>query len=132
MEAASRRILVVANRTAAAPLLIETVRKRAAAGPCSFALLIPNEPRKGGADWTLETALPLLEHAAGAPVEGMIGEADPYEAVRSALEDPGFNEVIISTLPRHVSQWLRRDLPHRVEKLGIPVTTVTQQEDRER
>jgi hypothetical protein len=129
MEAASRRILVVANRTAAAPLLIETVRTRAAQGPCSFALLIPNEPRKGGADWTLETAIPLLERAAGGPVEGIIGKEDAFEAVESALQDPGFDEVIVSTLPKRVSEWLRRDLPHRIQKLGVPVTTVSQAEE---
>ncbi|HEY6691522.1 MAG TPA: hypothetical protein VI006_01650 [Solirubrobacteraceae bacterium] len=131
MEAASHRILVVANRTAATPLLIETVRTRAAEASCTFALLIPNEPRKGGADWTLETALPLLERAAGAPVEGLVGEQDPFEAVSSALRDRGFDEVIVSTLPRRVSEWLRRDLPHRIERLGVPVTTVSQSEERE-
>jgi hypothetical protein len=130
MEAASRRILVVANRTAATPLLMEAVRERAAAGPCSFTLLIPDEPRKGGADWTLETAIPLVERSAGGPVEGIVGEKDPFEAVKSALQDPGYDEVIVSTLPRRVSEWLRRDLPHRIEKLGVPVTTVTQAEER--
>jgi hypothetical protein len=132
MEAATRRILIVANRTASTPLLLEAVRNRANEGPCSFALLIPQEPRKGGADWTLETATPLLERAAGGPVDGIIGEAEPFEAVKSALQDPGFDEVIISTLPKRVSEWLRRDLPHRVEKLGVPVTTITQAEERER
>jgi hypothetical protein len=132
MEAATHRILVVANRTANTPTLLEAVHVRANEGPCTFTLLIPNEPRKGGADWTLDTARPLLERAAGAPVDGIVGEADPFEAIRSALNDPGFDEVIISTLPRRVSEWLRRDLPHRVEKLGLPVTTITQQEERER
>jgi hypothetical protein len=131
MEAATRRILVVANRTAATPLLIDAVRKRASEGPCSFTLLIPNEPRKGGADWTLETALPLLERAARAPVKGMVGAEDPFEAVSSALREPGFDEVIVSTLPKRVSEWLRRDLPHRIEKLGVPVTTISQTEERE-
>ena len=131
MELASRRILVVANRTAGTPLLLEAVRKRAQEGPCTFALLIPNEPRKGATDWTLETAIPSLERAAGGRVEGIVGEADPYEAVQSALRDPGFDEVIISTLPKRVSEWLRRDLPHRVERLGVQVTTITQAEQRE-
>src|SRR5215216_6913964 len=128
MEAATRRILIVANRTASTPLLVDAVRNRANQGPCSFALLIPQEPRKGRADWTLETATPLLERAAGGPIDGIIGEAEPFEAVKSALQDPGFDEVIISTLPKRVSEWLRRDLPHRVEKLGVPVTTITQAE----
>jgi hypothetical protein len=131
MEAATRRILVVANRTASTPLLLDTVRERAAQGPCSFTLLIPNEPRKGGADWTLETALPLLERAAGTPIEGIVGEEDPFEAVQAAVRERGFDEVIISTLPKRVSEWLRRDLPHRVERLGVPVTTITQDEERE-
>ena len=131
MEAASRRILIVANRTAATPLLMDAVRRRAAEGPSTFALLIPNEPRKGGADWTFDTAVPLLERAAGGPVERIPGQEEPFEAVQSALQDPGFDEVIVSTLPKRVSEWLRRDLPHRIEKLGVPVTTVSQADERE-
>jgi hypothetical protein len=74
---------------------------------------------------TLELALPLLDEAAGSHVEGIIGDTDPFLAVEQALEGGSFDEIIISTLPARVSHWLRRDLPHRVERFGLPVTVVT-------
>jgi hypothetical protein len=53
----------------------------------------------------------------------MVGEADPLEAVQAALREPGFDEVIVSTLPKRISEWLWRDLPHRIQRPGGPVTT---------
>jgi hypothetical protein len=133
MESASqRRILVVANRTAATPNLLDAVKRYARGRPTTFALLIPDAPKSEHTDWTLERALPLLERAAGGPVDGLTGTSgDPFDAVRAALSDGTYDRVIISTLPRRVSKWLRRDLPKRVETLGVPVDVVTA-EGRER
>jgi hypothetical protein len=125
------RVLVVAHRTAATPRLLDEVRARARRSACSFTLLVPRpywDPDTDEGATTLELALPLLEQAAGGHVEGILGDSDPFIAVKAAVEELGFDEVVISTLPARVSRWLHRDLPHRVEALGLPVTVVTAQQ----
>jgi hypothetical protein len=134
------RVLVVAHKTAATRPLIDAVRARAAKGPCTFTLLVPNathglhkvvDPEDQGANEArdvLERALPALSDAAGTPVEGMLGDADPMAAVQDAINLRGFDEVIISTLSPRVSRWLRLDLPSKVAGLGLPVTMITPRE----
>jgi hypothetical protein len=125
------RVLIVAHRTAATPLLLNAVRARAARSPCSFTLLVPRpywDPDTDEAAATLELAIPLLEETAGGHVDGIIGDSDPFVAVREAVTSIGIDEIIISTLPERVSHWLRRDLPNRVEQFGLPVTVVTAQQ----
>jgi hypothetical protein len=137
MDSSPTRVLVVAHRTAATPALLDAVRERAARGPTAFTLLVPNvahglhrvvdaeDQDQDEAQAVLELALPLLEEAAGAPVEGMVGDPEPLNAVQDAVNLRGFDEIIISTLPARVSRWLRLDLPHKVGGLGLPVTTIT-------
>ncbi len=131
------RVLVVANRTAATPALVEAVRERAARGACSFTLLVPHtahglhrvvDPEDQGmseAEEVLEMAIPLLEGAAGSPVKGVVGDAEPLAAIQDEVNLNGYDEIIISTLPKRFSRWLKLDLPSKATGLGLPVTTVT-------
>jgi hypothetical protein len=113
------------------------VRNRAARSPATFTLLVPNsahglhrvvdpeDQEESEAQTVLDLALPLLEEAVRAPVEGLIGDPEPLNAIHDAVNIHGFDEIIISTLPTRVSRWLKLDLPSKVEGLGLPVTTVT-------
>jgi hypothetical protein len=53
---------------------------------------------------------------------------DPHPRGGQPDRDGDFDEIIVSTLPRKVSKWLRRDLIRRIEGLGLPVTTVVPRE----
>jgi hypothetical protein len=134
------RVLVVAHKTAATPALLEAVRERAARGPARFTLLVPNaahglhrvvdpeDQESSEVDQVLALALPLLQEAAGGPVEGIVGDASPLDAIQDAVNVRGFDEIIISTLPSRVSRWVKLDLPSKLHGLGLPVTTVTARE----
>lgn len=131
------RVLVVAHKTAATQPLLDAVRARAQRGPVTFTLLVPNpahglhkvvdaeDQGAGEAQGVLETALPKLSEAAGARVEGIVGDPDPSAAVADAINLRGFDEIIISTLSPRLSRWLKLDLPSKVSGMGLPVTTVT-------
>jgi hypothetical protein len=121
-------VLVVAYRTAATPRLLDEVRRRAQAGPCRMTLLVPRpywDPDTDEAEVVVELAVPLLEQAAGRHVDAAIGDSDPVEAIRQLQAGSVVDEVIVSTLPQRVSKWLHRDVPSRVQALGLPVTVVT-------
>ncbi len=131
----AERVLVVANQTAATPALIEAVRERAAARPASFSLLVPNPDHlafdRVGTDihhgqQVLALALPLLEQAAGTEVAGRVSNSpNAYDDIVEELDAQHYDEIILSTLPSHVSHWLHVDLPARVAELGYPLTTIT-------
>jgi hypothetical protein len=128
-EQTPHRTLIVANLTASTPFLLQEVRRLADERPTTFSLLIPNvDPKKSG-DWSLETAVKLLGKSAGSDVKGYTGGADAFESVRQALAEGSYDDVLISTLPKKRSEWLRKDLPKKVEELGVPVTVVTPPEE---
>jgi len=131
------RVLVVAHKTAATQPLLNAVRERAERGPARFTLLVPNathglhkvvDPEDQDAreaQAVVDQAVALLTEAAGTPVEGIVGAQDPNTAIHDAVNQRGFDEIIISTLPARLSRWLKLDLPSKASGTGLPVTTVT-------
>lgn len=130
------RILVVANRTAATPALLEAVRVRADRGPAKFHLLVPaaaaglnqlanpEELGRAEAQANLQGALPALSAAARSNVSGELGDHNPVAAVADAVRGGDYDEIIISTLDTRVSRWMKLDLLSRARSLGLPVTHV--------
>ncbi len=130
------RVLLVANRTAVEEGLLRAVERRARSGPSTFHLVVPATPAglhrlvdpevagRQEAGRQLSSALPMLEARAGGPVTGEVGDADPLAAIQDALGRDDFQEIVISTLPRRLSRWLRLDLVSKARGLGLPVSHV--------
>ena len=141
------RILVVANQTADSDQLLDVLRERASGGPTRFTLLVPVTHRgaaTAAADWP-DVAAAADEAEAdermsralerfrsfGLDVEGRLGVPDALAAVREETGRQRYDQIIVSTLPLHVSKWLKLDLPHRVERAtGLPVIHVTASEQK--
>jgi uncharacterized membrane-anchored protein len=134
-------VLLLAGWTAATPAVLDAVRDRVATGPATFHLLVPNPSDHGEitdgerrrhheeGERVLALALPLLQEAAGGPVEGSVSiRHDAMDAVEETLRDGEFHEIIVATMPHHLSHWLHVDLPQRLSHTGLPVTTVTARE----
>lgn len=61
---------------------------------------------------------------AGATASGSV-VGDPLPAMEAVVDSQPFDEIIVSTLPARMSQWMRRDLVRRASRrFSIPVTTV--------
>ena len=129
------RILVVANKTEATPALMDAIKSRAAVGPASFFMLVPNPehvafdrntPNHPHGDELLAKALPMLEGPAGGEVNGRVANSpNAYDDIVEEMEGAGYDEIILETPPSHVSHWLHVDLPERIRHLGVPLRTVT-------
>jgi hypothetical protein len=92
-------------------------------------LVDPEETGQDDAQNVLQDALPKLSEAAGAEVTGDLGDAEPLCAIQDAVNLGHYDEIIISTLPKRVSRWLKLDLVSKTKGLGLPVTHVEQVED---
>ncbi len=130
------KVLVVANRTAESPELLEALRRRAQQGEVAFTLLVPATPHgvawvadmhSGGSD-AESHMLATVERLRAEGLEviaGKVGDPDPVAAVQDEVNFESYDEIVVSTLPGSISKWLKLDLPHRVERsTGLPVTHV--------
>lgn len=153
---AVRRYLVLASQTAGGQRLHGELERRIAQGPAEFHLVMPillpsaevarwadpmtgttvPAPPEGDADADaideaerrLADALARIR-AAGGTATGEVSVADPVRATAIVLERGSFDEIIVSTLPGHLSRWLRLDLPSRLQRsTRLPVTHVEQVE----
>jgi hypothetical protein len=130
-----RTILVVANQTVGGQNLVDLVREKAQEGDTRFVLVVPQDrPPHGGVIYddavraSAEVRLSLASQfmaQEGIELTGEVGDEDPFTAIMDGIAIHKPDEVIISTLPRTASGWLRRDLVERVEESsGLPVEHV--------
>lgn len=71
----------------------------------------------------LDRILAWLRDSGATATGSVVGE--PLPAMEAAVDAEAFDEIIVSTLPARMSQWLRRDLVRRASRrFSIPVTTV--------
>jgi hypothetical protein len=129
-----KHILVVANQTVGGDAVIAAVRRHADGEPVRVTVLCPRttnggwvvdeEEARASSRARLNQTLEALR-SAGIEANGEVVASDPYEAVLDQLELDPPTEIIISTLPRTRSGWLRRDLIERVrEGTKLPVEHV--------
>jgi hypothetical protein len=131
------RVLVVANRTAESPELLEALRSRAVHGPSVFTLLVPStahglawaaDPGAAGNEEAEEHRDAFLEKLRGEGVdvaEAKVGDGDPLAAISDECNFHEYDELIVSTLPLKLSKWLHLDLPRKAEAAtGLKVTHV--------
>ena len=127
------RILIVANRTAESPDLLEAMRSKGT--DHDYLLVVPASggvlEKAADPDAAREHTQPHLDAALekmrseGFTVDGSVGDSDPVAAVQDAANFNEFDEIIISTLPLRASKWLKLDLPSKAERAtGLPVTHV--------
>jgi len=123
-ERRTRRLLVVANRTASAPRLLEEVQRRARE-ELDFALMVPPERHPDAPDWSEEDALELVRRAAHPRSVELIPPGGDAAGMIGMLADEGeFDEILLCTPREHHERWHRHNLPKRIQALQLPVIVV--------
>jgi len=120
----------MANLTASTPKMLEEITRRDLAGSRELLLLIPAVREPTHPDWTPDVALRLLKRAAPhASVTNLDPGGDAIATLESAIQEHEVDEIIVSTVSTHLADWFRRDLRHRVQRLGVPVVVIPPEAD---
>ncbi len=131
------KYLIITHQTALSPDLQRNVSALIADDPAAeFAVLVPEVPglpltwegeTVDVARQRAEAAKTLLEEKVRARVfRTAVGAAEPLQAITDELRmHPGYDTLVICTLPPGISRWLKLDLVHRAErKFGLRVIHV--------
>jgi hypothetical protein len=126
-------VIVLANRTAPAPELIEALIQRKERGPITATLVMPaggpGSAARAAAKERMEEALDAWRAAGIEVCDGVVCDPSPLEALEEVWDPLRHDEVIVCTLPGRSSKWIRGDLPHAVSRFtGAPVTHVITQD----
>jgi GABA permease len=129
-----RTYLVVAHRTLVGDHLIDHARQLAGEEDTRFHLVVPvHHPHDHG--WSegeieaagrkrLDEGLAAFA-AAGLEATGEVGDGSPVYATSTALRNIDFacDGIIVSTLPVHLSAWLKTDVVSRMRReFDLPIT----------
>lgn len=130
------RYLIVANQTLGGDRLLAWIDERVADDTVVH-FAVPVTDTEGTHQWDyppVDRAIPdahtiartlaeaRLEHELerlkrlGVEARGDVVDADPIAHIQGLLSEHTFDLVLVSTLPRRLSRWLRTDLPHRLQR----------------
>jgi hypothetical protein len=114
-------VMVLANRTADAPELVDALLHRGERGPIAVTLVMPAP----GTQEALDAALETWRAAGIERCDGVLCHAGPLESLVESWDPMRYDEVVVCTLPGESSRWIRSDLPHSVARFtGVSVLHV--------
>lgn len=145
------RVLLVANQTLGSAAVDAEMRRRRRIHPSLAVFVVvpatasehlassgapaPAGPRELDArtdDMGLVQARYRLRHAVGMLTDlgivthGELGDANPVRAVADVMAEQRIDEIMLCTLDRAMSRWLRADVPTALRRLyGVPITVIT-------
>jgi GABA permease len=141
----TRRILVVANQTAAGRELLEEIGNRCRGQKCEVMLVSPALVGSRAERWAsdIDEGLDLARErmarsvtalrGIGIEVRAEVGDPDPNMAIEDALRVFPADEIVISTLPPEQSRWLEHEVVERTRReVELPMAHVIVDLDAER